>query len=163
MEDFVGLALTHAAGRLGINAEIEAAVTLRRGSTRLELDVLALVGHRPHVISCTSSPNGQIARQKAFEAERRAWQLAGPVARPALVTTLGPDSTPKSTTIQAIFDEPLELHRATDLRVFSRPEVGGWLNALDSGRPAGSLERWLTSGLGRDDVVDGRPTEDRDG
>lgn len=139
LEDFTRLAMTDAARALGVPVEAESAVTLVRGLATLELDVLAFVGYRPHVISCANTANGRTARSKAYGAERRAWQL---------VTTMGEAAVPRREMIEAIFDEPLELYRSTDLKLFGRPQLEEWRHALDAGRGAESIARWLESGLG---------------
>jgi hypothetical protein len=140
LEDFTAIAVERAARRLGIRSVVATGLPLQRTADggQLEIDVLALVGHRPHVISCTASSDADdSARPKAFEAERRAWQLGGPVVRPAVVARIGRRATE---TIERHFRDPSEPHRSTERTVFGDREIRAWPDG-------GGMTAWLAAGL----------------
>jgi hypothetical protein len=114
--------------RVAPDHELHTGVRLRRGNTRLELDVVAVGDYRPTVISCTVADSGRVAKQKAFEVLRRAQQTGGRVARPALVTLLDHRSLPRADTIAASLADQSRAPNA--LRVYSSGHVLAWANAL---------------------------------
>lgn len=147
LEDFVAQVVRQAAKNLHTHCEMEVGVKFYRGATALELDVVALIGHRPHLISCTTMRAGEASRGKAYEAERRAWQLGGPVARPAVASGLSPAARPGEASIEAIFEEPLELFRASELEVFGWTTWRKSLRGLRRRKPLTELEDWIAAGL----------------
>ena len=145
LEDLTVLAIGSAARRLGMPAEARAGVAVHPPEgPGFEVDTLAVVGHRPHVVSCTCREDEDAVRAKAYEAERRAWQLAGPIARPAVVAPV----THLAGTVKAHFLEPLELHRSSELEFFGRDDIRAWVGALEAGGPLDRVESWLARGLG---------------
>lgn len=145
LEDLTALAVDKAAASLRTTRQTEAGVAVRPPEgPGFEVDVLAVIGHRPHVISCTCQDDEAGVRAKAYEAERRAWQLGGPIVRPALVAPV----TRLAHTIRGHFLEPLELHRSTELEVFDRDDIRSWVTALQKGERIERVERWLAEGLG---------------
>jgi len=141
LEELTLLAVERAAAGLGLSCEAHSGVKLGRGHQSIELDVLALIRYRPHVLSCTLATATGTAHHKAYEADRRAWQIAGPAARPALVTRL--TDPIEIAAVEGIFAEPLESSHVTDLRVFTAADVNAWVQALSAGGRCTSLEAWL--------------------
>jgi hypothetical protein len=114
--------------RVAPEHELHTGVQLRRDGTGLELDVIAVGDYRPTAISCTVTDSGKVAKQKAFEVLRRAQQIGGRVARPALVTLLDHRSLPRAHTIAVSLADQSRTPNA--LRVFDSRHVLAWANAL---------------------------------
>ena len=85
--------------------EVEANVQLSPSSTRpdasrgleTEVDVLAIAGHRPVVVSCTvaGDEDRALVKQKSLEVRVRSNQLGGDLSRVVMASFAGPDRLPK--------------------------------------------------------------------
>lgn len=92
LEPWVGAQLrsVHPAGRRATTTEVLVAQCAVRDGRRFEVDVVAVVGHRLHVASCTTVSTSAQVKHKAFEVASRARQLGGDLARSAVVCLASP-------------------------------------------------------------------------
>lgn len=101
--------------------------------TDLEIDVLAVQGHRAYALSCYAGSGQKRAEWKAHEIARRAVQLGGDYARAAFVSLL---SDPERDALQ---ERLISTHLAqVRVRVFGRSDLLRWVR-----EPAAGLADFL--------------------
>jgi hypothetical protein len=126
--------------------ELSVGVRFKRGDPTFELDVVAVGRFHPYVMSCSTSRDGDEAKDKLFEVKERTRRLAGGVGRPALVTLAGPGSRPTPERLRQDLTDLWD--SATTPVIFDRPVVAGWLRARRSGDHQSSVDEltaWLVS------------------
>lgn len=112
------------------------------GNRGFEVDVFAIRGHRPFVISCATSRHIEICKQKVFEVAFRANQLCGEWARPALVcldvrSDEGVDLTDAlQTDVKGMWNSP------NVPKIFGQKHLIQWLG-WDGPPDRSSLKEWV--------------------
>ena len=111
--------------------------------TQFEFDVAFLRGYQLFAISCTTSPDYKLCKQKLFEAQLRAKQLGGDEARIALVCCCDPH--PKEPNKKASENLKKELDfmiEDSKIEVFDRQD-------LEQTKFAQKLDRWIFRNAGK--------------
>ncbi len=122
--------------------EITVGVNAYRGErqAQLEVDVVAVRGHRSYFVSCTTDAGKPICKSKLFEVAVRSRQLGGDLARAALVC-LADDRTVSA--LQTDVDDVWGASNTT--KVFGISDVRGWSDCEGKHSNRHSLKTWLES------------------
>ena len=103
----------------GADEVLKSVFAKRQGTSAVaEIDVLARVGRRLHLISVTSSWYVKVAKQKAFEARQRASQLGGDLAGFAVAALIRED--------QRVLIEKSISHPG--FKAFSKADIIRWMS-----------------------------------
>jgi hypothetical protein len=126
--------------------ELSVGVRFKRGKPTFELDVVAVGRFHPYVMSCSTSHDGNEAKDKLFEVKERTRRLAGAVGRSALVTLAGPSSRPTPARLREDLADLWD--SVTTPVIFDGAVVTGWLRACRSGDAHAAVEElaaWLVT------------------
>ncbi|MCT7961120.1 DUF1887 family CARF protein [Laspinema sp. D1] len=93
---------------------------------KFEFDVAFMVGYQLFALSCTTSSNKKLCKQKLIEAHLRARQLGGDEARVALVCFYDTPSYIKAELRTTIQDRKIEVFGRDDILKLSE-KIGGWI------------------------------------
>lgn len=98
----------------------------RIGREKFEFDVAFMVGYQLFALSCTTSSNKKLCKQKLIEAHLRARQLGGDEARVALVCFYDTPSYIKAELRTTIQDRKIEVFGRDDILNLSE-KISGWI------------------------------------
>ncbi len=121
----------------------------------MELDVVAIRGHKTFVLSCTIGPKYDPAKRKAFEVILRSHQIGGNHARAALVSPIDivMNPSPSRWSSDELIDQAYNLESSVKshwndpiaFKVFSRSDIEEWVGFAGAKKKVDSLRRWIES------------------
>ncbi len=118
------------------------------GQAQLEIDIAVTRNYRSYFLSCTTSSDKGLCKSKLFEIAVRAKQLAGDLARPALVCMA--DGTTLNALRAEVDDEPsrtlaLRVPGVADVHLFGLEDLRAWAGWQGAPPNLRSLKNWLES------------------